>query len=211
MKPPAMESAEQTMPPTTNAVMIPVAPLKPTEARMKELRISVIIVMPETGLVPTVAIAVAATVVNKKANKKTTITFEGLLPNRPYKMIVKAFVENKKDKTKTYYGDMYKLHVITGGHAKTETNAIAVKAEKKEITVGVGKTKKLKITLTPEVEGYKFLAHSGGPVFYTSLKPSVATVDAKGNVTGVKAGECTIEIRTHTGAYTTVKVTVKEK
>ena len=72
MKPPAIASAEQTMPPTTNAVMMPVPPCKPTADRIKELRIKVIMVMPDTGFVPTVAMAVAATVVNRKANKNTT-------------------------------------------------------------------------------------------------------------------------------------------
>ena len=143
---------------------------------------------------------------------QNSITFEGLRPNKPYKMIVKAFVIDRKDKkTKTYYGDPYKLHIITGGHTYKETNAIAVKAEKTEITVKAGKTKKLKYTLTPEAEGYsEFLSHAGGPVFFTSSNPSVATVNKKGKVTGIKPGKCEIEIRTHTGAYTRVTVVVPE-
>ena len=71
MKPPAIANAEQTIPPTISAVTIPAVPFKPTAAKMKEERISVIIVIPDTGLLPTVAMAVAATVVNRKAKMKT--------------------------------------------------------------------------------------------------------------------------------------------
>ena len=67
MKPPAMESAVQTTPPIIRADTMPAGPFNPTATKMMEARINVMSVMPDTGFVPTIAIAFAATVVNRKA------------------------------------------------------------------------------------------------------------------------------------------------
>ena len=48
------------------AAAIPALPLSPTATRIKEAMINVISVIPLTGFVPTIAIALAATVVNRK-------------------------------------------------------------------------------------------------------------------------------------------------
>src|SRR5512145_907988 len=61
IKPPAIDKAVQTTPPITNAATIPDVPDKPTETMTKEVRINVIRVIPDTGFVPTIAIALAAT------------------------------------------------------------------------------------------------------------------------------------------------------
>lgn len=45
---------------------MPASPFSPILDRISEQRISVINVMPETGFVPTMAMALAATVVNRK-------------------------------------------------------------------------------------------------------------------------------------------------
>ena len=50
---------------------MPPVPVSPALTSTRELRISVIKVIPETGLVPTMAIALAATVVNRNAMTKT--------------------------------------------------------------------------------------------------------------------------------------------
>ena len=50
---------------------MPVVPLRPTLTNTSDARISVISVMPETGLVPTMAMALAATVVKRNAMTKT--------------------------------------------------------------------------------------------------------------------------------------------
>ena len=65
MKPPAIERAVQTTPPITNAATMPEGPFSPTATITTDARISVISVMPDTGLVPTMAMALAATVVNR--------------------------------------------------------------------------------------------------------------------------------------------------
>ena len=64
---PAIDNAVQTTPPIKRAANIPALPFNPTATITTEARISVISVMPETGFDPTIAMALAATVVNKKA------------------------------------------------------------------------------------------------------------------------------------------------
>ena len=60
-----MESAVQTTPPITNEATMPEGPFNPTATITTDARINVIRVMPDTGLVPTIAIALAPTVVNR--------------------------------------------------------------------------------------------------------------------------------------------------
>ncbi len=69
-----MASAVQTTPPITNAATIPSGPFSPTPTITTEANIKVIRVIPDTGLLPTIAIAFAATVVNKKAIQATNKT-----------------------------------------------------------------------------------------------------------------------------------------
>ena len=64
---PATESAVQTTPPITRAATMPPLPFNPQAASTIAVMISVMMVMPLTGLVPTMAIALAATVVKRKA------------------------------------------------------------------------------------------------------------------------------------------------
>ena len=71
MKAPAMASAVQTTPPMISAAVMPAVPLSPALTSISELRISVISVMPDTGFVPTIAMALAATVVNRNEMTKT--------------------------------------------------------------------------------------------------------------------------------------------
>ena len=67
MKPPAIERAVHTTPPMMAAATIPEAPLRPTATIITDDSMSVISVIPDTGLLPTMAMAFAATVVNRKA------------------------------------------------------------------------------------------------------------------------------------------------
>ena len=63
----------QTTPPMTIAATMPEVPLRPMLTNMADAIISVIRVMPDTGFDPTIAIALAATVVNRNAMSVTTI------------------------------------------------------------------------------------------------------------------------------------------
>ena len=73
MKEPAIERAVQTTPPMMRAAAMPALPLRPTATRIREAMMRVISVIPLTGLEPTIAIALAATVV-KRNDIRATIT-----------------------------------------------------------------------------------------------------------------------------------------
>ena len=62
----------QTTPPRTIAATMPDVPLRPMATNTPEAMMRVISVMPLTGLLPTIAMAFAATVVNRKAITVTT-------------------------------------------------------------------------------------------------------------------------------------------
>ena len=79
-KPPTVESAVHTTPPIMSAASIPALPVSPAATRITEARIRVISVMPETGFVPTVAIACAETVVNRN---EITSTIRSAMAARP--------------------------------------------------------------------------------------------------------------------------------
>ena len=86
MKPPAIDKAVQTTPPITIAPTIPLAPFIPTATKITDAIIKVIKVIPLTGLLPTIAIALAATVVKRKAMTATTRKATRacqILPNTP--------------------------------------------------------------------------------------------------------------------------------
>ena len=71
IKPPAIDKAVHTTPPITRAAIMPDSPSKPTETRTSDERIRVIKVIPDTGLEPTIAMALAATVVKRNAMTNT--------------------------------------------------------------------------------------------------------------------------------------------
>ena len=86
MKPPAMESAVHTTPPIIMAAVMPLVPLNPALTSTSEVRMSVISVMPDTGLDPTMAMALAATVVKRNEMIKTSsseMTVKSQLCNTP--------------------------------------------------------------------------------------------------------------------------------
>ena len=72
MKLPAMLNAVQTTPPIISEATMPPAPFSPTATMMTLAKMSVISVMPDTGLLPTMAMALAATVVKRKAMTATS-------------------------------------------------------------------------------------------------------------------------------------------
>ena len=71
MNEPATESAVQTTPPIIKAATMPPVPLRPTATITTEARMRVISVIPDTGFEPTMAMALAATVVKRKAMTAT--------------------------------------------------------------------------------------------------------------------------------------------
>ena len=87
-------------------------------------------------------------------------------------------------------------------YEKIEKPEIAkVKLNKTKANLGVGKTIKLKATITPsDVENEKLT--------WSSSNDKIAKVDKNGKVTGVKAGTATITVKTANGKKASCKVTV---
>ena len=84
-----------------------------------------------------------------------------------------------------------------------EIKVTGVKLNKSETSLLVGGNETLTATVLPEDA-------TNQNVTWKSDKPEIATVDANGKVTGVKAGEATITVTTEDGSKTaTCKVTVK--
>ena len=86
-----------------------------------------------------------------------------------------------------------------------EINVTEVKLNKTETTILVGASETLVATVLPENA-------TNQKVSWKSSDEAVATVDDKGKVTGIKAGEATITVTTEDGGKTaTCKVTVTDK
>ena len=85
----------------------------------------------------------------------------------------------------------------------TEIKVTGVTLNKTETSIFVGGSETLTATVAPADA-------TNQKVTWKSDKPEIATVDANGKVTGVKAGEATITVTTEDGGKTaTCKVTVK--
>ena len=86
-----------------------------------------------------------------------------------------------------------------------EIKVTAVKLNKSETSILLGGNETLTATILPEDA-------TNQKVSWKSDKPEIATVDANGKVTGVKAGTATITVTTEDGGKTaTCKVTVSDK
>ena len=109
MRPPAVESAVQTTPPMTIAATIPAFPLRPATTSTKAVIIKVIMVIPLTGLVPTMAIAFAATVVKRK---DITVTIRS--PSRACHILFTTPPKAKKQKTASRVKAMPQTRVFIG-------------------------------------------------------------------------------------------------
>ena len=79
-----------------------------------------------------------------------------------------------------------------------------VKLDRTEVTLGIGSKTKLVATITPADVKDNSLT-------WTSSNTEVATVDAEGNVTALKAGKATITVKTNDGGFTATATVVVTK
>ena len=89
-----------------------------------------------------------------------------------------------------------------------ETNAKKVTVAQSDVTLRVGKTSKIKTTVTLYDKNKKETDHVA-KLRYASNRKSVATVDANGNIKAVAKGTATIYVYTNNGARAKINVTVK--
>jgi uncharacterized protein YjdB len=100
--------------------------------------------------------------------------------------------------------------VPTKGGKVTVAKSLTVKQGKKvisKLTVKKGKSVTVKVTENKEEKKLKVKTHRA--VKFESSNKAIATVNAKGKITGKKKGKTTIYVYAQNGVFKTVKVTVK--
>ena len=132
-------------------------------------------------------------------------TKKGLSRKRSYKAVVKAYV--MKDGKKTYIGKSPEVHAYTSGGTKKYTNAKSVSVKKSSVSLGRGKTYKVKATVNKLKKGKKLLPHVS-KLRYVSSDTKVATVSKNGKITAKGSGSCFVYVFAHNGAYKKIKITV---
>ena len=132
---------------------------------------------------------------------KKTFTVRKLLKGRYYKYMVVAY--------KNIYGEKRVIETSVSVHVATKGgkygNPTAVTYGKSKVSVKTGKTFTLKAGLKTKTKVKTHIAKFR----YESTDPSIATVNKKGKIKGVRKGTCEIYIYTQNGLYKKVKVTVK--
>ena len=138
----------------------------------------------------------------------TSYKIKGLKKGFAYKGYVWAW--KNVGGAKTYIGEPSPdVHAITNGKSNHYTNPKKISVKKKKLTVGVGKRKAIKAKLKKFSDSRNYLNHVSAKIRYYSSDRTVATVDAKGRVTGVGPGKCTVFAVAENGLRVGVKVTVK--
>lgn len=123
----------------------------------------------------------------------------------------KAYVRAWKivDGAKAYIGaPSPDVHTIAGGKSNRYTNAKKISVKKKKLTLNVGGSKKIKAKLKKVSDSRNFLGHVAKVRYYSSNR-AVATVNAKGKVTAVGAGKCTVYAVAENGLRVGVQITVR--
>lgn len=144
------------------------------------------------------------------ADAQNSYTITGLKTGSPYKSYIMAW--RMEGGAKTYIGKASPtVHAIAGMKNDAYCNAKSVAVRKKNLTVKVGKRKKITATVKGVKKGkkrLKVLKHVAKLRYYSS-DCSIATVDSKGRVRGVGKGSCVIYVVANNGVHNEVNVTVK--
>ena len=135
----------------------------------------------------------------------------GLKKHESYRACVKAWKRDESGE-KVYIGKASPtVHAITGNVSFRERrcNATKVKPKVKSLKLTVGKSKKIKASVTRTSWFYKPLDHIKPALRYFSNDRTVATVSKSGRVRAKGKGTCKIYIMANNGVRGSVKVTVK--
>ena len=134
--------------------------------------------------------------------------FTGLEKNTAYVAIVRAW---KNDGNKrTYIGKSSPVVcAITGDVRKHNTNAGSVRLSVSRLKLNVGKKAKVKTAVKGVKSGKDVMRWDHALLRWYSDDANVATVNAKGEIRAVAAGECTVYALAANGVRGAVKVKVK--
>lgn len=132
--------------------------------------------------------------------KGTSLTRKGLKSKKYYKYYVEAV--NTDNSSEVTLAKSISIHATTTGGKKK--NPTKLKASLKNKTIKLGKTGTIKASVKD-----KNVSRHVKRLRYISSNTKVATVNAKGKVTAKGKGTCYIYVMSQTGAYKTIKVTIK--
>lgn len=135
--------------------------------------------------------------------KKTGYTQKKLKKGTYYTYKVEAY--KLVNDQKVTVSDTNAVYAVTAGGKKT--NVKSIKLNKKKVTLRKGKKFTLKVKTTSAAKNLKTKKYAA--LRYESSNTAVAKVSAKGKITAVSKGSCTVYVTTQEGVYATVKVTVK--
>lgn len=147
-----------------------------------------------------------ALVASVKAGGACQWTKTGLAKTSAYMTYVKGYVI--RGGKKTYVGTGPTVHAYTGRGTRKFTNAKSVTA-KKSVKVKKGRTYRIRAKVKKQKRGRLMPKKHAATLRYLSTDKSVATVNKKGKIKGVKKGVCYVYAYAHNGVYKKVKVTVK--
>lgn len=143
-----------------------------------------------------------------KGNKTFKWTKKGLKEKTAYKAKVKAWV--MKDGKKTYVRTSPVVHAYTSGGTRFFTNAKSVTVKKTSVSLKVGKTYKIKGSVTKLQKGKKLMPAGHAPKLrYVSSNKKIATVSKSGKITAKSPGSCKIYAIAVNGARKTIRINVQ--
>ena len=135
-----------------------------------------------------------------KTVSKTSFTKKKLKKGTYYKYLVVAFDKNKKSLSTSKT-----LHIATTGGKVTNAKSVSVKS--KTLTLKVGKSKTLKVTLKKENTKLRLKTHRN--TAFESSKKKTASVSSKGKIKAKKKGTCYVYAYAQNGRYVKIRVVVK--
>lgn len=138
-----------------------------------------------------------------KTNSTTSWSQNKLTKDTYYKYMVVAFKNVNGEKMPISASVI--IHVPTKGGKVTVAKSVQV--NKTSVSLKKGKSFTMKASEVKDETKLKIKAHRN--LTFESSNKAVATVNAKGKISGKKKGTATIYIYTQNGIYKTVKVTVK--
>ena len=139
------------------------------------------------------------------ALKRRDIRIDGKKINRKKNIKYKVVAFKTENGKKVQLGESLTL-CAAGTKSKEYTNVSEVTLNKTKKTLEKGKTFKIKADLKLEDESKKLIDPG---IKYESSDTSVAKVSSKGKITTVGKGTCYVYVRSATGAYAKIKITVK--
>lgn len=145
----------------------------------------------------------------KKVTVKNGLSYKlsGLKKAATYRAYVKAW-EKVGGKKRVIGEASPTVCAITGGYTKKACNPKAVKLNRTSLKLAVGKSGRIKASVTG-VKAHREVLRHGALVRFYSSNANVATVTGNGKVMAMAAGKCTIWAVASNGVRTSVKVTVK--